>query len=321
VPSYIDSLLYSPALQPVWVLGVVMLVETLLTWPERYHPLVFAKLVATRMADKVHPSLDRAPLQLRISGTLAPLVLISPIAVILAIFINFAEFPLFFDGVMLLIALQYQPIVTRGKKVYFALRQGKKTLAKQTLQPMVLRQTESLSEVGLVKATIESMVLRFHQQYLCTALLFILCGPLGALCYRLVYEFSHCWNNKLRRFTYFGQPCAQVLVVLQWLPVRFSSCLFAILGGVTSSIRALRALPRARSTHQVLLALHGGAMGIELSGPAIYENIKKRSMKCGGKRRADMQDIKRTINHIVLCKLTFWVLCLCIGVALYWLSL
>ncbi len=309
--------LQSPVLQPIWVLGVVILVEMLLHWPERYHPLFFAKLVATRMADKVNPSADRAPLQLRISGTLAPLVLISPIAVILAIFISMAEFPLFFDGMLLLVALQFQPIMTRGKKVHSALQSGKKTLARQTLKPMVLRETELLSQVGLVKATIESITLRFHQQYLCTAVLFLLFGPVTALCYRLVYEFSHCWNTKLTQFTYFGQPCAKALLVVQWVPLRVTSFLFTLMGSVTGAISAWRALPRSSSAHQALLALHGGALGIELSGPAMYENTKKRSTKCGGKRQADTIDIKRISNHIVLCKFAFWVLCLCIAVGLY----
>ncbi|MDO6841879.1 cobalamin biosynthesis protein [Paraglaciecola chathamensis] len=319
--SYIDALLYSPALQPIWLLGVVMLVEMLMNWPERYHPLSFAKLVATRMADKVHPSADRAVLQQRISGTLAPLVLISPVAIILAIFITMAEFPVFFDGLLLLIALQYQGVLARAKKVNSALALGKKTLARQMLNPIVLRETDLLSEVGIVKATIESTLLRFHQQYLCTALTFLLFGPVAALCFRLVYEFSHCWNTKRDRFSYFGQPCAMLLMIVQWLPLRLTSYLYILLGSVPSALKAQGELPRSSSTHQTLLALHGGAMGIELSGPAIYEGEKKRSIKCGGKRQVGLVDIKRTLNNIFIVKFAFWVVSLCVGVAIYRLSL
>tara|TARA_R110000744_G_scaffold86057_3_gene168239 strand:+ start:10628 stop:11557 length:930 start_codon:yes stop_codon:yes gene_type:complete len=303
-------------LQPVWVLGVVMLIENLLNWPERYHPLSFVRLVADRMADKVHPSAERPALQQQISGTLAPLVLISPIAVILAIFTSMAEFPLFFDGVLLLVALQYQPILDRAKKVQNALSLHKKVLARQTLAPMVLRETASLSEVGIIKACIESVILRFHQQYLFIILVFLVFGPVVALSLRLLYEFSHSWNVKLKRFSIFGQPCANILALWLWLPVRISASLCALIHNISGAFKALRALPSSSSTHQVVLALQGGALGIQLSGPIIYDQNKKRSTKCGGPNQASIQDINRSLQAITLCKLTYWVLSLCIAVTI-----
>jgi len=310
----------SPLLQPVWVLGVVMLIESVLRWPDRFHPLSFARIVADRMADKVHPSADRDALQQRISGTLAPLVLISPIAIILAIFTNMAEFPLFFDGLLLLVALQYQSILLRAKKVQHALTSNKKVLARQTLDPMVLRETASLSEVGMIKTCIESLLLRFHQQYVFTIVVFLLFGPVLTLSVRLTYDFSHCWNIKLKRFRYFGQPCAKFLAIIQWLPLRMSAAIFALLGNVSHAFKALRALPASSSTHQVVLALHGGALGVQLSGPVIYDGYKKRSTKCGGQRFALTHDIQSTFNHILLAKFSLWALSLFVVGALYGLS-
>ena len=195
-----------------------------------------------------------------------------------------------------------------------ALSLHKKVLARQTLAPMVLRETASLSEVGVIKACIESVILRFHQQYLFTLFIFLVFGPVAALSLRLLYEFSQSWNVKLKRFSIFGQPCAKTLAFLLWLPVRISALLCALIHNISGSFKALRALPSSSSTHQVVLALQGGALGIQLSGPVIYDQNKKRSTKCGGPNQASIVDINRTLQAITLCKLTYWVVCLCIAV-------
>ncbi|MEI8649508.1 cobalamin biosynthesis protein [Paraglaciecola sp. Hal342] len=169
----------------------------------------------------------------------------------------------------------------RGEQSEFGIGTGQKNLSPANAKPHSAKETDLLSEVGIVKATIESTLLRFHQQYLCTALTFLLFGPVAALCFRLVYEFSHCWNTKRDRFSYFGQPCAMLLMIVQWLPLRLTSYLYILLGSVPSALKAQGELPRSSSTHQTLLALHGGAMGIELSGPAIYEGRKNVRSSAG----------------------------------------
>ena len=222
------ALLTHPALQPVWVLLVVVIIDQLWAWPDKYHPLSFAKLLAIRMADKVHPSQHREDLlhsvmQQKISGTLGFLMLLAPLMIILAIFISFAEFPLFFETVLLLMAIQFQVIIKQSRKISDALRKQKKALARHLVSDIVLRETDKLSPLGITKACIESLLLRFNQQFFCVIFWFFVFGGIGALTYRLLYEFSHCWNTKLQRFTYFGSPLAQLVAVMQWLPVRLAA--------------------------------------------------------------------------------------------------
>jgi adenosylcobinamide-phosphate synthase len=312
VPELV-ALLTHPALQPVWVLLVVVIIDQLWAWPDKYHPLSFAKLLAIRMADKVHPNqhhqeLPHSVMQQKISGTLGFLMLLAPLMTILAIFISFAEFPLFFETVLLLMAIQFQVIIKQGRKISDALGKQKKALARHLVSDIVLRETDKLSPLGISKASIESLLLRFNQQFFCVIFWFFIFGGIGALTYRLLYEFSHCWNTKLQRFTYFGSPLAMLVAVMQWLPVRLAALALVLGQNVGAAIRAYKNFPGRKNTHMLLLIIQGGALGIELSGPNYYDNIKIRSAKCGGQRLVSHSDIKRTISAIQKAKLIILVI-------------
>jgi adenosylcobinamide-phosphate synthase len=316
------ALLTHPALQPVWVLLVVVIIDQVWAWPDKYHPISFAKLLALRMADKVHSvhsqhDPQRSEMQQKTSGTLGFLVLIVPFITILAIFISLAEFPVFFELVLLLMAIQFQVIVKQCGKVSDALANNKKALARNLVSAIVVRETDKLSPVGVAKASIESLLLRFNQQFFTVVFWYFMLGGVGALTYRLLYEFSHCWNTKLQHFTYFGSPLAQLVKLLQWLPVRLAALTVVLGQDIGSAIKAYRNLPKHRNTHMLLLSLQGGALGIELSGPTYYNGAKVRSPKCGGERVVRHIDIKRAISAVQKAKVIILIASFLLGTILY----
>ncbi|MFT4937205.1 MAG: adenosylcobinamide-phosphate synthase [Paraglaciecola sp.] len=316
------ALLTHPVLQPFWVLVVVVAIDQLWAWPDKYHPLSLAKLLAIRMANKVHPTYShrdpqRSKMQQKISGTLGFLILIAPFITILAILISFAHFPLFFEAVLLLMAIQFQVIIKQSSKVSDALVKQKKALARHLVSNLILRETENLSPVGIAKASIESLLLRFNQQFFTVIFWYFIFGGIGALTYRLLYEFSHCWNTKIQRFTYFGSPLAQLVAVLQWLPVRLAALALILGQDIGAAIKAYRNLPKHKNTHMLLLALQGGALGIELSGPSYYNKVKVRSPKCGGERVVRHIDIKRSISAVQKAKIIILVVCFLLAAIFY----
>lgn len=305
---------------------LIVLVEQLWTWPDKYHPLSLARLLAIRMAEKVHPAVRQnqeqsSVFQQKISGSLAFLVLLAPLITILLIFIGLAEFPLFFDGLLLLVSIQFQVLIKQGQKISNALANDKKVLARHLLSRIVLRETDKLSAVGIAKATIESLLLRFNQQFSGVIFWYFVFGGVGALGYRLLYEFSHCWNTKLARFTYFGWPLAQLVKVLQWLPVRLACGALVVAQNVSTATKAYRTFVKEKgkhkTTHMLLLNLQGGALGIELSGPAYYNGQKKRTVKCGGERQVRHMDIERTICAVQKAKVVIIVVSFLLGAILY----
>lgn len=303
---------------------LIMLVEQLWIWPDKYHPLSLARLLAMRMADKVHSSerqKQSSVFQQKISGSLAFLVLLLPLMTILLIFTSLAQFPLFFDGFLLLVSIQFQGTIKQGQKISTALANDKKVLARHLLSQIVLRETDKLSAVGIAKATIESLLLRFNQQFSSVVFWYFILGGVGALSYRLLYEFSHCWNTKLVVFINFGQSLARLVEVLQWLPVRLACVAWIVAQNVSAAAKAYRSFVKEKgkhkTAHMLLLNLQGGALGIELSGPAYYDGKKIRSATCGGNRQVLHIDIERTIHAIQKAKFVIVVFGFLFGAVLY----
>jgi len=278
------------------------------------------------MADKVlatgrQHQQYRSAFQQKISGSLAFMVLLVPLISILLIFTSLAQYPVFFDGFLLLVSIQFQGCVKQGQKISKALADNKKVLARHLLSDIVLRETDKLSPMGISKGTIESLLLRFNQQFSSVIFWYLVLGGLGALSYRLLYEFSHCWNTKRVRFGHFGQPVARLVHLLQWLPARLACGALVVAQGVSGGIQAYRVFVkengRHKCSHMLLLNLQGGALGIELSGPAYYDGQKIRSVKCGGDRQVTYMDIQRTIGAIQIAKVLILVVSFLVGAVLY----
>jgi adenosylcobinamide-phosphate synthase len=290
--------LASQSFLPFWVLLLVVCSEHYLPWPDKYHPISFIKILAKGMQLKVL-SLERNSIgQQKISGALACIVLLLPFCSMLAVFKYLSEYPVFFEGFMLLLALRFQDIPKQTHKVTAALSKQQKMLARHALSKIVLRETENMSPLGMVKANIESLLLRYSYQYCTVIFWYLLTGGIGALTYRLLYELSLCWNNKLARFKYFGQPVRHVVNILQWLPSKLASLSVVIAVNLRQGSAALFQGISYQCNRLFVLNLCGASLGIELGGPAYYNQQKSRAKKCGGNRQIRLADNARAVAAI-----------------------
>ena len=290
--------LLSEQLLPFWVLLFVIFVERYLPWPDKFHPLSFIKALAMGMQLKVLSNQTSSIRQQKLSGSLACIVLLLPFYVMLAVFKYLSEYPIFFDALMLLVALRFQDIAKQTSKVTAALTKQKKMLARHALSQIVLRETATMSPLGMVKANIESLLLRYSYQYCTVIFWYLLTGGVGALIYRFIYEMSLCWNNKLAKFKYFGQPVRYLANILQWLPSKLASLSVIVAVNISQGAKALFQRISYQCNHLFVLNLCGASLGIELGGPAYYEQKKVRTIKCGGYRQVILADNKRTLAAI-----------------------
>jgi adenosylcobinamide-phosphate synthase len=314
-------ILLHPSFQAFWVLLICVATEKLFAWPYKYHPLSLARLVAERLAIKVNPYGKASHSQQRISGAMAVLILLLPQAAIVTFITSIAEYPLFFDGLLLLIALQFQPVIDKSRKVSKLLANNKKVLARDVLASISLRETDKLSPLGIAKGTIESLLLRFNYQFTNVLFWYLLLGGEAALSYRLLYEFCHCWNSKLIRFQHFGYPAAYLLYLLQWLPNRLSLVSMALAENISGAWQGFKSLSGSYRPHNLLLAVAGGALGIQLGGPAYYDGRKVRSIKCGGARQVRHGDLQRSVALVVKTQAVVIVMCILLTALLYLLSI
>lgn len=304
----IAFLLQQPALQQLMLLLAVVLVEQYLPWPDKYHPLSLFRLLAINMARKVNPRQARSKQQRLLSGSLAIIMLVVPVLVLLQLLIYMADFPWFFHGFALLVALRLQPCIQAGQRIEQALLQGKKQLARESLQPWVIRETSRLSPLGIGKAQVETLLLRFNYQYVTVLFWYLLLGGVAALGYRLLYELQQAWNSKQATFAHFGKPAARLTHILQWLPVRMGIIGFVFAQHLPVLAQAWRT--RQKGWTQAILCLHwqGSALGIELGGPAIYQGNKVRRPRVGGTREIKLADMARARKAIYRCKTLFFII-------------
>ena len=297
--------LSNPQLLSVVAVIVVVCLERWLQLPDSVHPLTFARLIAQRMAYKVNARRPGDALQQTIAGTLAPLVLLVPFLVVLMLLMYLAEFPLFFESLLLLVALRFEPIIALCKKIEKSLKQDKKTLARHQLQNLVIRKTANLSALGITKACIESLLLRFNHQYCTVLMVYFVGGGIAAISYRLLFEFAQCWHGRVFRFEFFAKPTRFIVELIQWLPARLSGCCFILTQNFAMAWRAFKSKANQHNTRFFILNLQGAALSIQLSGPIYYGQDKLNQPKCGGLKLVTSEDICRAVAAV---RNTQWVL-------------
>ena len=278
-----------------WVLLSVVLIEHYLPWPDKFHPISFIKVLAKGMQAKVLFVERNSIRQQKVSGALACIVLLLPFCSILIVVKYFSEYPIFFEALMLLVALRFKDIIKQTQRVTAALSKQQKMLARHALSQIVLRETQKMSSLGMVKANIESILLRYSYQYCAVIFWYLIAGGVGALTYRLIYELSLCWNNKLLKFRHFGQPARHIVNILQWLPSKLACLSIVFVVNISQGTKALFQRISYQCNHLFILNLCGASFGIELGGPAYYEQQKVRSSKCGGNRPVILSDNTRAI--------------------------
>ena len=278
------------ALSHLVILLLAVLIDQVWRWPSASHPLNGFRLLAEAMARKVKPNESDSVKQHSISGALAALLLIVPWVALVSFFLLIAEYPQAFEAVLMILLIDFGHIRRRYVAFSSALGKGNKLLAKQLLQPMVARDTLPLSDIGLGKAAVESLLLRFHYQYCATLLWFVVAGPVAALTYRLLLTLSWQWHTKRKGFRYFVRPVRKLVQLLNTPTVIISATLLALCSHPKLAWQALQTCP-VRDRTSLLLAVFAAPMRILLGGPARYKSRMYRYTRVGGERELSFSDM------------------------------
>lgn len=301
-----EALYQSPVLQNLLLLLVVVITDSLWRWPQKYHPLTLFRLLADGMAKKVRPKTAENPSQHRISGALGAIVLIVPFTVLIGVLVSMAEYPLFFEAVILLSVMDFAQLRFHYNAVVKALSKEKKVLAREMVGYMVARDTDRLTDIGIAKAAMESLLLRFYYQFCGVVFWFLIGGPVAALLFRLLLLFNWQWHWRKPGFYWFALPVRTVSRLLSLVPAFTGAFLLCLSTNPVGGFKALLSSPAKDST-SLLLALSGGSLGIRLGGPGIYAGNMIRYARVGGQREvrySDMVYCRRAIIRTVLLLLS-----------------
>lgn len=302
----------TPFTYHVLILMVVLFIKSVISHYIAHEPLRFFQFYCLQLGKKVNNSQNSIQQQI-IAGLLALLVTIVPTAIILWLFADFVAVAYLWQGLLLYLALGSLNLGQINTTIARALVAKQNYLAKKTLQPWLLRQTEQLSQVGLSKAAIEMQILRSTQQIYVVSFIFITLGPLAALTYRLILEMHYCWNSKLTQFKHFGFYSQLFIQLLQWLPSRLMALLI-LLTSVGQRSALFWRLTRGhffKFNNDFVIAVFAFSLTIRLGGVAMYQDEKLRKLAFNdlGKQPEprDIINANRKINFVCFSSLVLLV--------------
>lgn len=307
-----DAFFNNTGYQSLLVLWLAIAVDALWLWPHKSHPLTLMRYLILRMGQRVVPGSQYAPMQHYISGSLAAAVLLLPLITCLSLFVYMAEYPIFFEAVIVIATLDFCYQRQQFTRITANIGRGKKALTREILSTIVARDCNTLTDMGAAKAAIEALWLKFLYLYCGVIFYFLVAGPIGALTYRLLLLTTWQWHPHLPGFSLFSKPIRIIVNILLLPPAFLGACSTLI---VTNPIAGIKAIKQSAATDKtsLLLALFGGIHGFQLGGPAIYSGRKVRHARVGGKREvrhSDMLRSKRTIYSAMMVVAAFASLCL-----------
>ncbi|MCU4676694.1 cobalamin biosynthesis protein [Catenovulum sp. 2E275] len=299
----------------VLILFVALVLDWKLPISDKYHPVYFFRQVVERLADKVHPDPKRHKSQLQISGTLALISAILPVMIILYLFMPLVEVSWFIDIIVVWVCLSYQHCALAHQKIAQALFKGKKYLARDRLSDWVLRDTDNLSELGIVKASIENQVLRSGYFYHAIIFWYLLAGPVFVLGFRLLLELNQSWNAKQARFFHFAQPTKWLLHILAWLPLRLFALSLCLNWQQLKQVIKLNAKNWRFSNSLAALAAASICLKVQLGGAVSYASVKLRRVQLTQYRLAKAADIGQ-IDKFLRRSARIWLIIIVISASL-----
>ncbi|ALO36209.1 cobalamin biosynthesis protein CbiB [Colwellia sp. MT41] len=263
----------------VLILMVVLVIKFTVSHFVAHEPLRIFQFYCLQLGNKVNNS-HHSTQQQTIAGLLALLLTLVPIAFILWLFADFVAVDYLWQGLLLYFALGSLNLGSINKTIAQALVARQNYLAKQILQPWLLRTTAPLSPVGLSKSAIEMQLLRSLQQVYVVSLVFVTCGPLAAFSYRLMLEMHYCWNTKLVKFKHFGFYPQLFIQLIQWLPSRLMALLILLTSLGQGTLLSWR-LTRGhffQLNNNFIIAVHAYVLVVKLGGVAMYQEEKLRKI-------------------------------------------
>ncbi len=185
--------------------------------------------------------------------------------------------------------------------VYQKLRGESLEEARWALSRIVGRDTESLSEEGVIKAAVETVAENFSDGVIAPLFYLLIGGPVLALLYKAVNTMDSMLGYKNETYLYFGRSAAKLDDLVNYLPARISALLLIAVSGFCGGKRkqAFRIWKRDRRKHASpnsaqTEAVVAGALEVELAGPAYYFGQYYEKERIGDSiRPIEAEDIRR----------------------------
>lgn len=212
-------------------------------------------------------------------------------------------------------------------KVYMELKTEGLEAGRRAVSMIVGRDTECLDEIGVTKATVETIAENTSDGVIAPMLYLMLGGPICGFLYKAVNTMDSMIGYKNERYEKFGTCAAKLDDVLNFLPSRISAILIilscCLLGKDYNMKMAWKMFRRDRFRHASPNSAQtesacAGALSIQLSGNASYFGTVHEKPYIGDAiRPIELEDIRRA--NRLLYAASILCFCLCMTLCFLWI--
>ncbi|MBQ4811893.1 cobalamin biosynthesis protein [Pseudoalteromonas luteoviolacea] len=261
-----------------------------------YHPNTLFNLISSNLAKRVVRE-NSVKSHHFLSGTLAFVLPISTVIVLLFALSFISFYPQWFGGLILFLCLDTH-FEKRAKRIAKLITVGQKGSAKQLLSSMVVRDTQSLSEIGIIKACLDSLALNSVRQFYLVLIFYMVGGPYLALAYKLMLLCDHSWRQSLSPNHPFLTPVQRTIYVLEWLPLRAFVFIMSLTQNFAKTQHYLKHYAQHYSNKHSgwVIALFSANLNMQLAGPRFYHGQRFDNIRIGSDRQPTAEDIQHMLK-------------------------
>lgn len=203
--------------------------------------------------------------------------------------------------------LSAKDLAVESGRVYNALTRRNLPEARQALSMIVGRDTENLSEEGIIRATVETIAENTNDGEIAPLFYMMLGGVVFGYIYKAVNTLDSMIAYRNEKYYYFGRAAALADDIMNFIPSRLSALLLLLSAGAQGFDREnakrihrrdarLHDSPNSAQTESVC----AGALGIRLAGFISYEGSLTHKPELGDAlKQPEKEDITRA-NKLML---------------------
>ena len=285
-----------------------LLAERFLPLVSWYHPNTFLSAVFTALGKRIYRK-NEATSYHYLSSSLCFILVTLVIMTLVILLLEFAYYPELLAGLILYLSLEWQNLESKARRIAQLLKKNQKATARELLNPLLARQVEKLSNPGICKAVMETLILKVARYYFSVIFIYLLLGPMAALAYRLLTLIHQAWRKDSLPNSPFLKPLNWLLYIVEWIPTRLLTLTIAASKGSKMSIHYIKHYGRHfyQTNSGWLLSCCSASVGVQLGGPAIYQGQRFDKMRIGTERLPQADDIAVLLNRLNQAR-GFWLI-------------
>lgn len=209
---------------------LLLLTALLLEWvagdpDNRYHPVAWFGRWAAWCETWLYQ-------QNRVAGIAAWSVVV--LGTLLLLWLGETIFGWLFDLLILWLSIGWKSLFHHVRAVLDA---GNIEQARAAVSQIVSRDCEQMSAEEVRRAALESLAENSSDAIIAPLFWFLIAGPLGAACYRMINTLDAMWGYRSTRYRHFGWWAAKVDDWANWFPARITAALILWCGQQTAPLR------------------------------------------------------------------------------------